>query len=94
MPGVQSGSSPDCTPGCGLLEADLVVCVLGDGTPLMALKVKVKAKAGTTYQSYSCSVCFLPASELFNLAMIFERLDFNGTSLVLCHPYHHPGIQG
>lgn len=55
--------------GFGLLEADLVSCVLDDGTTLMSLKVKVKAKAGTSYRSYSYSVCFLPAGEHFALEL-------------------------
>lgn len=42
------GSSPDCTSGFGVLEADFVSHVLDDGIPLMVLKVKVKAKAGAT----------------------------------------------
>lgn len=55
--------------GFGLLEADLVSCVLDDGTTLMSLKVKVKAKAGTSYRRYSYSVCFLPAGERFALEL-------------------------
>ena len=43
------GSSPDCTSGFGVLEADLVSYVLDDGMSFMMLKVKVKAKAGVTY---------------------------------------------
>lgn len=39
---------PDGMSPFGLFEADLVICVLDDGTPLTTLRVKAKAEPGAT----------------------------------------------
>lgn len=77
-----------------MLEADLDICVLCDGTPLTTLKVKAEAEAGATYR-LQLFCLLLPAGELFNLELVFERIDFNEINLVLCHPnYSHSGYKG